>query len=342
MRGKKIFVLLSFIVSFWVFFLAGGLDLAKEEIKNIPQIQKQAAGTVGEENFENKGSEEVGSLKTENNLSDNTNTKAKTEVNSLKSAKVPEVVKKSNVEKIIAPPAPLITEDKSGLGEKGAVSESDIIFFTNLERGKEGLKPLNKNNLLMEAAAAKVKHMFDNQYFEHVAPSGEDVSYWVGNVKYKYISVGENLAMGGFKNGEDMVRAWMESPGHRANILKEGFEEIGVAVGYGKINGDDVCLGVQIFAIPFSSCPAIDETLKTQIDSLESVTKKTEETLKSMQSTLSSSHPTTPSEYDEYNNLIGQYNELVAKQNGLIEQIKFTVEVYNNQVKAFNSCIEKN
>ena len=47
---------------------------------------------------------------------------------------------------------------------------------------------------------------------------------------YEYISVGENLAMGNFKNDGDLVEAWMNSPGHRANILSFKYKELGVAV----------------------------------------------------------------------------------------------------------------
>jgi len=327
MGGKKFFVLSFFSVFFGVvFLLAGGIDLVKKEIIDFPRIQIEA--------------EDVDSLKIENNLSDNINTETKTEIDSLKSAEVPEGIKKSDVEKKITPPSPLVVEEKYNTEGRDIVFESDIIFFTNLEREKEGLEPLNKDNLLMEAAGLKLKHMFDNQYFAHVAPSGEDFSYWVENVKYKYITVGENLAMGSFKDGKEMVKAWMESPGHRANILKEEYEEIGVAVGYGKINGNEVCLGVQTFAIPLSSCPTIDETLKTKIDSLENTITEIEEPLKSMQQTLSLSQPTTQSEYDEYNNLVEQYNELVAEKNAFVESLKSTVIIYNNQIKAFNSCID--
>ena len=90
------------------------------------------------------------------------------------------------------------------------LEKSGILYYTNLEREKEGLTPLKENLLLDEAALAKKEHMFNNQYFEHVAPSGEGVSYWVDNTGHKYISIGENLARGEYISEEKMVEDWMK------------------------------------------------------------------------------------------------------------------------------------
>lgn len=251
-----------------------------------------------------------------------------------------EVVEEVKIEKTVTTPPPLVVENKDSSTNENALSNDGIIIFTNAEREKEGLNTLKQNNLLMQAAQAKFTHMFDEQYFEHVAPTnGEDVSYWVDEVAYKYITVGENLALGDFEDNEDMVVAWMESPGHRANILKEGYEEIGVAVGYGSFLGDEVWLGVQIFATPLSACPAINETLKVQIDIYDALIKETEITLNSMQLILSETKPETQVEYEEYNSFVAQYNELVVDYNSIVENLKFTVNIYNNQVNSFNSCI---
>ncbi len=86
-----------------------------------------------------------------------------------------------------------------------------------------------RNEKLMSSALIKAQDMKDNEYFEHVSPSGLDMSYFVGEAGYKYSTVGENLAEGYF-SAQDVHIAWMNSEGHRENILSPDFEEIGVAV----------------------------------------------------------------------------------------------------------------
>ena len=251
-----------------------------------------------------------------------------------------EVVEEVEIEKTVTTPPPLVVENKYTSGDEEALSDTGIVWFTNIEREKEGLNTLEQNNLLMQAATAKLNHMFDEQYFEHVAPKGgEDVSYWAESVSYEYITVGENLALGNFKNSEDMVIAWMNSPGHRANILKEGYQEIGVAVGYGEFEGDDVWLGVQIFATPLSACPEVDPTLKVQISHFEALTKETEATLSSMQVVLLEAQPETQAEYDDHLIFVEEYNKIVDRHNINVEELRSVVSDYNSQVNAFNSCI---
>ncbi len=254
---------------------------------------------------------------------------------------VQEELEEPNTEKIIITPPPLVVENKYNTTGKGALSNEGIIIFTNAEREKEGLDTLKQNNLLMQAATAKLNHMFDDQYFGHVAPTGEGLSYWVEKVAYERITAGENLASGNFQSSEDMVTAWMESLGHRANILKETYEEIGVAVGYGEFDGDEVWLGVQIFAIPLSACPAVNEIFKVQINTYDALIKETEATLNSLQPILEEAQdPETQEEYDKYIIIIDQYNEAVVEHNKNITNLQFISDVYNEQVKAFNDCID--
>lgn len=253
---------------------------------------------------------------------------------------VQEELEQPDTEKIIITPFPLVVENKYSSGGKGALSSEGIIIFTNAEREKEGLDVLEQNNLLMQAATAKLNHMFDEQYFGHVAPTGEGISYWVENVAYEYITAGENLALGNFKDSEDMVVAWMESPGHRANILKEGYEEIGVAVGYGDFDGDEVWLGVQIFAIPLSSCPAVSETLKAQIDMYNALVKEKKAILSSLQPVVEEMEdPETQEEYDNQMIIIDEYNKLIDEYNNIIEVLQFASDTYSDQIEAFNACL---
>src|SRR3990167_5043216 len=107
--------------------------------------------------------------------------------------------------------------------------KSKIVAQTNIQRFDNGLLPPLSTNAKLEAAAlAKAQDMFNKQYFEHVSPSGLDPGTLVKNAGYEYILSGENLILGNFKDEQELVQAWMDSPGHRANILNERFVDIGV------------------------------------------------------------------------------------------------------------------
>ena len=347
MRQKGSSTLLFLAIFFLIVGLSsGGLKAIREASDYVFQIWDDNKTVSVEDKGNETDLEEVDlpDLKKKVDFVDGTSAdvivKKEVEPESFDIDTVQEEIEKIESEKTITTPPPLVVENKYSSGGKDALSNEGIIIFTNAEREKDGLDILKQNNLLMQAAAAKLNHMFDEQYFEHVAPSGEDVSYWADEATYEYITVGENLALGNFKDSEDMVIAWMESPGHRANILKEGYEEIGVAVGYGELNGDEVWLGVQIFATPLSSCPAVNETLKAQIDMYDALVKEKEAVLSSLQPVVEEMQdPETQEEYDSYMIIIDQYNELVAEHNEVVADLRFTVNIYNDQVKAFNACI---
>lgn len=236
---------------------------------------------------------------------------------------------------------PLIVPDKYASSEVGALDAQRIIHYTNEERIKEGIRPLLENSLLDQAALAKVNHMFDEQYFEHVAPiSGLDVVHWVGTVGYSYIVVGENLAMGGFKSEEEMVDAWMNSPGHRENILKTSYQEIGVAVGKGRFGDREVWMGVQVFGTPTSACPTINAELLVTIEANQASVDAIEKTLNVLSGTIqNAAQPETQEEYEVYVALVGEYNSLVARHDALVATLTENVTLYNAQVQAYNSCV---
>lgn len=99
----------------------------------------------------------------------------------------------------------------------------------NRERVARGEKPLRLNRQLCNAANDRVRDMFEKHYFAHDAPDGTDPFTWVDREGYVYTEVGENLAVG-YVTANDTVDGWMHSPGHRANILNNAYEEVGVAV----------------------------------------------------------------------------------------------------------------
>lgn len=154
--------------------------------------------------------------------------------------------------KTINAPPPL---KKSTPGQAGQLTVAGVLSETNQHRAQQNLPDLTNNLSLNAAASAKLQDMFDHQYFDHVGPDGRGPSDWVEDADYNYISVGENLALGNFSSDQELVQAWMDSPGHRDNILETNFTEIGLAVGQGAFEGQSTWLAVQTFAKPVSACP---------------------------------------------------------------------------------------
>ncbi len=113
---------------------------------------------------------------------------------------------------------------------------------------------LSKNAKLTSAATAKANDLFEKQYFEHVSPTGESAADLVIAEGYNYRIVGENLALGDFKSEKELVDAWMASEGHRENILKKDYQEIGVASKLSKFEGRITWVSVQIFGTRAPEC----------------------------------------------------------------------------------------
>ncbi len=131
-----------------------------------------------------------------------------------------------------------------------AVLPGTIVELTNMEREREGLGELSRCSVLDEAARMKAEHMKEYEYFSHFSP-GDGISpwHWFRTAGYDYIHAGENLAIY-FNNSKDVVKAWMESPLHRENILKERYSEIGVAAVEGVYKGYQTVYVVQLFGTP--------------------------------------------------------------------------------------------
>ena len=121
--------------------------------------------------------------------------------------------------------------------------------LTNQVRKEAGLAELKQNDLLNQAAEAKAKDMFKNDYFAHTSPKGVTPWYWIKQSGYAYGYAGENLAIN-YDTAESEHKAWMKSPTHRANILNKNYQEIGIAVVEGKIDDKNARVTVQIFATP--------------------------------------------------------------------------------------------
>lgn len=127
------------------------------------------------------------------------------------------------------------------------LTREKVIYFTNQARSGNDMHPLKENVFLNAIAEERAKDMFEKQYFAHTSPTGEEDSDIARKVGYHYNRLGENIAKGWYLNDKKLVDGWMQSPGHRKNILNVEFDEIGVAVIKGRYDGDEVIIGVQIF-----------------------------------------------------------------------------------------------
>ena len=214
-----------------------------------------------------------------------------------------------------------------------------IIAWTNTQREKQGLVPLHEDALLRKAAEAKVDDMFAKQYFEHESPDGKTPADIIKKAGYAYIVVGENLALGNFKDDETLVQAWMDSPGHRENILNNKYLEIGTAAKKGMFEGKEVWLAVQEFGAPLSTCPTFDTGVKIKIDSNRAELANNQAQLQQQKAALNANRFQSQ---NEYNAAVAKYNALVEQTNRLADATQDLVAEYNTSVNKFNQCLESN
>lgn len=110
--------------------------------------------------------------------------------------------------------------------------ENQVISLTNQERAKNGLKPLTANWELSRVARYKATDMRDKAYFSHTSPTYGDPFTMIKNFGISFTAAGENIAAGQ-KTPQEVVQSWMNSQGHRANILSTTYTEIGVGYAQG-------------------------------------------------------------------------------------------------------------
>lgn len=123
-----------------------------------------------------------------------------------------------------------ILPDNNGNGNiSGTVSELErkVVELVNIERAKQGLSALSLNNKLSNVAREKSRDMQANGYFSHTSPTYGSPFDMLRQFGISYNTAGENIAMG-YSSPEAVVSGWMNSAGHRANILNSNYSEIGV------------------------------------------------------------------------------------------------------------------
>ncbi len=130
--------------------------------------------------------------------------------------------------------------------ELPSLDEQKLFELTNTERVVNHLKPLKYNAQLHQAAKQKAADMLAHDYFEHISPQGKTPWQFIDISGYNYVKAGENLAID-FESVDGPVPAWMASPGHRANILKDDYKEMAIAEATGEYQGRETTVVVQMF-----------------------------------------------------------------------------------------------
>ena len=105
--------------------------------------------------------------------------------------------------------------------------EREVVRLVNVERAKRGLGELTYDWELSRVARIKSQDMHDNRYFSHTSPTYGSPFQMMKSFGISYRSAGENIARGQ-ATPQAVVNAWMNSSGHRANILNSSFTHIGV------------------------------------------------------------------------------------------------------------------
>ncbi|MCZ8512689.1 CAP domain-containing protein [Paenibacillus filicis] len=105
---------------------------------------------------------------------------------------------------------------------------SQVLTLVNQERAKAGLNPLASDSALTGMALDKAKDMYNNHYFDHTSPTYGSPFDMMNRYGIQYSYAGENIAMGQ-RTPQEVMTAWMNSPGHRQNILSPNYTKIGVA-----------------------------------------------------------------------------------------------------------------
>ncbi|MFS0727148.1 CAP domain-containing protein [Paenibacillus sp. 1P07SE] len=115
----------------------------------------------------------------------------------------------------------------TGAQSQDSAYAAEVVSLVNQERSKAGLAPLASDAALSRVALDKAKDMYHNNYFSHQSPTYGSPFDMMRSYGISYSYAGENIASGQ-RTPQEVVTAWMNSPGHKANILGANFTKIGV------------------------------------------------------------------------------------------------------------------
>lgn len=127
---------------------------------------------------------------------------------------------------ILQPWQALVARGQDVMPYATQMSIDGLVQETNERRTAQAQKPLSLNAQLTKAAQIKAQDMVERNYWSHNTPDGNAPWEFVNNAGYSYAKAGENLAYG-FADEDEVVAGWMNSPGHRANMLDVNYQEVG-------------------------------------------------------------------------------------------------------------------
>jgi hypothetical protein len=226
---------------------------------------------------------------------------------------------------------------KGSSGQEGFLTHDGVLVETNKQRELFSMSILQENEELNRIAMLKLEDMFKEEYFAHISPDGVGVSDIAQEEGYEYLLIGDNLAIGPYENDEELLEAWMNSEGHRENILNEVYTEIGVAVKKDYYEGRETWMAIQVFGVPFAICPVVDEQLEVTIREKRVVVDDLKKEIDQLKIEIDNMENKIKEEYNEkaerYNNLIVEYNEKVNEITELIDK-------YNKEVNERQECLK--
>ncbi len=124
-------------------------------------------------------------------------------------------------------PRPKTTSPASGVSG----FEAAVVNLVNQQRAQNGCRALNSDSRLAKAARGHSADMAARGYFDHTTPDGVSFSARITAAGYRWSAAAENIASGQ-PDPASVMNAWMNSPGHRANILNCAYRDIGVGLAY--------------------------------------------------------------------------------------------------------------
>lgn len=139
--------------------------------------------------------------------------------------------------------------NRSVASQGTAKAERAVRCLVNQRRAAGGLRALGYDGRAARAAQRHTDDMVRRRYFDHVSPGGSTISDRVNATGMKWRTIGENIAVGQ-RTPAAVVRGWMNSPGHRANIMNASFTVLGVGASRRGTRGYSGPTWTQVFARP--------------------------------------------------------------------------------------------
>lgn len=124
--------------------------------------------------------------------------------------------------------------------------EDEVVRLVNVERSKKGLQILKSNWEIARVARYKSQDMINKKYFSHISPTYGSPFKMMEFYGIRFSSAGENIAYGQ-RTPAEVMNVWMNSPGHRANILSPSYSDIGCGLAK---TSSGVCYWTQMFTRP--------------------------------------------------------------------------------------------